>query len=272
MLEIFERDRYLKLDITSRVNAQLADSIDAWKGFLSLPAEAQAQFSMSSYESDWANPGYFDRTSRKGADRKRFYHYSSANDHLLFGMGKMQLAYDNERVQRFFSSARRLHRMARELIIARHEILGIDPLQLMQQTRFLMLRFLHYNTQESGVEIASRHFDLAGLTTHLFPHDEELEYWDGQDWRKFYPKVQPGDPVPIQAMMFPGYQAWSATQGKVKPCIHRVTQPSGKERIAVVAFCPFTFSSRFHIKDKQEDWCQRNGLDWYTSIHDPVLV
>lgn len=253
LLEVFERKPFLSVGVSVELQRAVSAAVCAWRSFYSLPQEVKNRYTIPELNTEWADPGYYDKSKRAIDDIKEYYHYLKCNPDLLFIKGLHHSTTKIPVIQSFFDAASWLHQVVVDRIVSLYELFGYQHEELKEQAELCTLRFLHYVGKPSGATVASSHFDLSCLTFHLFPNNGELEYLQDGEWKKF-------ETSEFTAAVFPGFQAYKATEGRVGMLPHRAVQKQAGDREAIVVFMPLTFAPRFPKGDDQEEWARKHGL------------
>jgi len=225
----------------------LADEVvqvaELWKEFCELPMDVKKEFSFPTDNPDW-HSGYIHRTVTEGHDDKEYYHFQPNHQEYLDAQKAESVLVEYPVVQDFFVLCDHVVSKLHGFILERAEKIAKDnehlsmlPEQFIQgfAKNYAVLRFLHYTPNPNSELLAEPHFDIGGMTFHVYENSEGLQFmdWDGS-W-KDAPLVN-GSTV-----MFNAYGLESMSGGVLQRTWHRVVpkEDQAEERFSAVFFADF---------------------------------
>jgi len=216
---------------------------ELWKEFCKLPLEVKRKFTYPTENEDW-HSGYIHRTVQAGHDDKEYYHFQPNHSEFL-GASENQKSLDEYPIiQEFFNSCDEVVIKLYDFILDHTYKLAEDnehlanlPAQFVQgfSENYALLRFLHYTPEPDSEVLAKPHFDIGGMTFHVYENSEGLQFLDYENKWRDAPLVE-GSTV-----MFNAYGLESMSGEVLQRTWHRVVRKDGmpEERFSAVFFADF---------------------------------
>ena len=235
-------DLYAVIDYPQALSEEVHYVAELWKDFCSLPHEIKKQCSFKAQHEDW-NSGYILREG-KGHDHKEYYHVQPNHNDLVYKHELNQLMSEYPIVKEFFQSAESVVGKLRDFIEHIAHDLSRDNKHLenlVEQFRsgyeqnYGVLRFLHYTPDPKQTVIAEPHFDIGGMTFHVYESNPGLQFLSyNLQWMNA-PLIEG------KTLMFNAYGLERLSGGVLQRTWHRVIQKPGieQERYSAVFFADF---------------------------------
>jgi len=225
----------------------LADEVvqvaELWKEFCKLPQEVKSLFSFRGQHEDW-NSGYILRSTEGGYDEKEYYHFQPNHKDILKRSGSEKYVQEYPVIKNFFESCDQVvfklydfildhvHKLAKN-----NKYLEDLPEQFEKgfTENLAVLRFLHYTPKSNSEILAEPHFDIGGMTFHVYENSEGLQFLD------YDKKWQDAPLVKGNTVMFNAYGLESMSGGVLQRTWHRVVkkEDTPEERFSAVFFADF---------------------------------
>jgi isopenicillin N synthase-like dioxygenase len=233
---------------------ELADEVKRvallWQDFCTLPLDVKRRCSFIAQHEDW-NSGYINRTKEAGHDNKEYYHVQPNHAQLVEQAGLTATIRDYPVIKDFFDRSEHAVELLKDFV---EEIAGRiakdNPHLADLQEQFIkgygenysLLRFLHYTPDPDQYVIAEPHFDIGGMTFHVYESAPGLQFmkWDNS-W----------EDAPLlddKTLMFNAYGLEHMSDGVLQRTWHRVIQTAGSEgneRYSGVFFVDFPNGSNW---------------------------
>lgn len=226
---------------------ELADEVlvvaELWREFCALPQDVKSQFTILGQHEDW-NSGYIARSTKENHDEKEYYHFQPNHLEIVSSLDVEHVFEQYPVVKEFLESCDSVVRRLKDFVhnhasklAQNNEHLRDLPDQFLAgfEKNYSLLRFLHYTPDPKSELLAEPHFDIGGMTFHVYENSEGLQFmdWDGS-W-KDAPLIE-GSTV-----MFNAYGLESMSDGVLQRTWHRVVPKEGqaKERYSGVFFADF---------------------------------
>lgn len=245
---------YAVVDYPQELARRVEQVAELWKGFCALPLDVKRRCSFEAQHEDW-HSGYINRSKEGGYDNKEYYHLQPHHAELVKEAGLDATIRDYPVIKNFFEEGEAVIADLREFAQGITDKIQHDNPHLPDLTEqflagfeknFSVLRFLHYTPDPDQYVIAEPHFDIGGMTYHVYESSPGLEFlhWDGS-WRD----------APLRSgktLMFNAYGLENMSGGVLQRTWHRVVQTDGyggEERFSAVFFVDFP-----------------NGSNWDTTV------
>ena len=225
----------------------LADEVlqvaELWKDFCKVPQNIKSQFSFRGQHEDW-NSGYILRSTKDGYDEKEYYHFQPNHKEILRKSGSEKYTQEYPVIHDFFESCDQVMTKLYDFVLdhvnklsGENEYLSELPEQFKKGflQNYGVLRFLHYTPQQDAEILAEPHFDIGGMTFHVYENSEGLQFLNyDEEW-------QDAPLIEGSTVMFNAYGLESMSGGVLQRTWHRVIkkEDTDEERFSAVFFADF---------------------------------
>jgi len=241
---------YAVIDYPQELANEVRNVAELWKKFCALPLDVKRRCSFESQDEDW-NSGYILRSQKDGYDNKEFYHIQPNHAQLVEEAGLVATMRDYPVVKDFFDKSERAVALLKEFVAQVSDDIARDNPHLKDlrdqflegfEKNYSVLRFLHYTPDPDQYVIAEPHFDIGGMTFHVYESAPGLQFmkWD-HSW-------EDAPLVEGKTLMFNAYGLEHMSDGVLQRTWHRVIQTAGSEgneRYSGVFFADFPNNSHW---------------------------